>query len=134
MPHARDLPGIARQQPRNRQFLERARDLQANQEVERKARPVHEQERERERDGERFREPVVRNVLLKKVTSKKSPRVISTAGTPGSTLENIRLVDCTFRGVEGAAIPTYAGSVSYKNVTVEPAPRARNAAPAEAAR
>lgn len=74
--------------------------------------------------------PVVRNVLLENVTSKKSPRVLSVVGIPTSTIENIRLVNCTFKGVEGADILTNSGDVSYTNVTVEPAPRARNAAPA----
>ena len=72
--------------------------------------------------------PVVRNVLMENITSKKSPRVLSIVGIPTSTIENIRVVNCTFSGVEGADILAYSGDVAYKNVTVVPAPRARPAA------
>ena len=47
-------------------------------------------------------------------------------GFPNSTFENIRIVNCTFRGVEGADILAYAGDVSYRNVTVEPAKKPRD--------
>jgi len=71
--------------------------------------------------------PVVRNVRMDNVTSKKSPRVLSVVGIANSTIENIRLVDCTFRGVEGADIVAHAGDIAYQNVTVEPAARPRTA-------
>ena len=72
--------------------------------------------------------PVVRNVQMENVTSKKSPRVLSIVGIANSTIENIRIMNCTFRGVEGADVLAYTGDVSYRNVTVEPAqkPRANN--------
>ena len=69
--------------------------------------------------------PVVRNVLIEHVTSKKSPRVLSVVGIPNSTIENIRIENCTFRGVEGADILTHSGDITYRNVTVEPAAQAR---------
>ena len=72
--------------------------------------------------------PVVRNVLMENVTAKKSPRVLSVVGIPNSTIENIRIVNCTFLGVDGADILKYAGDVAYRNVTVEPTPRARKPA------
>ena len=65
---------------------------------------------------------------MENITSKKSPRVLSIVGIPTSTIENIRVVNCTFSGVEGADILAYSGDVAYKNVTVVPAPRARPAA------
>ncbi len=65
--------------------------------------------------------PAVRNVLLEKATGTSSPRVLSIVGTTNSVIENVRLVDCTFRGVESADVLTHAGSVCYQNVTVEPA-------------
>jgi unsaturated rhamnogalacturonyl hydrolase len=74
--------------------------------------------------------PVVRNVRMEKVTATSAPRVLSIVGTPKSVIENVRVLDCTFRGVEGADILAYSGDVSYRNVTIEPAPRA---APAPAA-
>jgi unsaturated rhamnogalacturonyl hydrolase len=78
--------------------------------------------------------PTVRNVLMEKVTSTSSPRVLSVVGTANSIIENVRIVNCTFRGVEGADILTNSGSVSYTNVTVQPVPaaRPRPAAPAAA--
>jgi unsaturated rhamnogalacturonyl hydrolase len=75
--------------------------------------------------------PTVRNVVMEKVTSKKSPRVLSIVGIPTSIIEGVRVIDCTFRGVAGADILTNAGDVAYHNVTIEPA-STRNAARAEA--
>ena len=77
--------------------------------------------------------PTVRNVLMQNVTSKKAPRVLSVVGTTNSIIENVRVEDCTFSGVEGADILAHSGDVTYKNVTVTPAPRARGAAPAASA-
>jgi unsaturated rhamnogalacturonyl hydrolase len=65
--------------------------------------------------------PVVRNVLMENVTSKKSPRVLSVVGMANSTIENVRISGCTFKGVGGADILTNAGDISYKNVSIEPA-------------
>ncbi len=72
--------------------------------------------------------PVVRNVLMENITSKRSPRVLWIVGIPNSTIENVRIANCTFQGVEGADVLAYTGDVSYRNVTVEPAqkPRASN--------
>jgi len=69
--------------------------------------------------------PVVRNVRMENVTATKAPRVLSVVGTPKSIIENVRIQDCTFRGVEGPDQLTFSGSVTYQNVTVEAAPRAR---------
>ena len=76
--------------------------------------------------------PTVRNVLMENVTSKKSPRVLSVVGTANSIIENIRVANCTFRGVEGADILSRSGSVTYENMTIEPAPRAKKPAAAAA--
>ena len=65
--------------------------------------------------------PVVRNVLMENVTGASSPRVLSVVGTPDSTIEHVRLVDCVFRGIEAADVLEHAGSLSYHNVTIEPA-------------
>jgi unsaturated rhamnogalacturonyl hydrolase len=75
--------------------------------------------------------PIVRNVLMENVTATSSPRVLSVVGTAKSVIENVRVVDCTFTGVEGADILTHSGDVSYHNVTVEPA-KPKPAAPAAA--
>jgi unsaturated rhamnogalacturonyl hydrolase len=70
--------------------------------------------------------PVLRNVSLEKVTSTSSPRVMWVAGFPGVVIEDVRFIDCTFRGVETAEVLQYAGSISFKNVTIEPAKKGRS--------
>lgn len=65
--------------------------------------------------------PTVRNIFMENVTSSSSPRVLSIVGTPKSIVENVRIVNSTFQGVEGPDVLTRSGSVSYDNVTVVPA-------------
>ncbi|HEV2764088.1 MAG TPA: glycoside hydrolase family 28 protein [Pyrinomonadaceae bacterium] len=67
--------------------------------------------------------PVLRNVQLERVTSTNSPRVMWVVGFPGVTIEDVRFRDCTFRGVETAEVLNHAGSISFHNVTIEPASR-----------
>ncbi|HVS53505.1 MAG TPA: glycoside hydrolase family 28 protein [Opitutaceae bacterium] len=75
--------------------------------------------------------PVVRNVLVENVTAQSAPRVLDIVGTTQSTIANVRIADSTFRGVEGADILTHSGDVALRNVTIEPAARARAAANAD---
>lgn len=70
--------------------------------------------------------PVVRNVMLENVTSTSSPRVMWIAGFAGAVIDNIRFADCIFRGVEEAEVLQHAGSVSFRNVTIEPAKKGRS--------
>jgi len=70
--------------------------------------------------------PVVRNVLLENVTSTSSPRVMWVVGFPGVTIENVRFKDCTFRGLEATEVVNHAGSISFENVSFEPARRGRS--------
>jgi unsaturated rhamnogalacturonyl hydrolase len=70
--------------------------------------------------------PVLRNVSLENVTSTSSPRVMWIVGFPGVRIEDVRLSDCTFRGVEAAEVLQYASSISFKNVTIEPAKKGRS--------
>jgi unsaturated rhamnogalacturonyl hydrolase len=70
--------------------------------------------------------PVLRNVLLERVQSTSSPRVMWVVGFPGVTIENVRFSDCIFRGVESAEVMNHAGSFSFKNVTIEPAKKTRS--------
>ncbi len=70
--------------------------------------------------------PVLRNVLIEKVTSTSSPRVMWVVGFPGAVIEDVRFEDCTFRGVETAEVMNHAGSVSFKNVQIEPAQKGRS--------
>ncbi len=70
--------------------------------------------------------PVVRNVQIEKVNSASSPRVMWIAGFPGATIDDIRFIDCTFRGVEASEQIQQVGSISFKNVTIEPAKKGRS--------
>jgi unsaturated rhamnogalacturonyl hydrolase len=67
--------------------------------------------------------PVARNIRIEQVTSTGSPRVMYLAGIPGGTIDGIRFTDCTFRGVTQTELVEYAGSISFKNVTIIPAVR-----------
>lgn len=70
--------------------------------------------------------PVLRNVSLERVQSTSSPRVMWIAGFAGVTIEDVRFSDCVFRGVESAEVMNQAGSVSFRNVTIEPAKKSRS--------
>jgi unsaturated rhamnogalacturonyl hydrolase len=70
--------------------------------------------------------PVVRNIALERVTSGASPRVMFIAGFTGATIDNVSFTDCVFRGVTAPEFVTHAGSVSFKNTTIEPASRGRS--------
>ncbi|HYX43003.1 MAG TPA: hypothetical protein VE821_14955, partial [Pyrinomonadaceae bacterium] len=65
--------------------------------------------------------PVVRNVESSNITSASSPRVMWVMSYPGAVVDDVRFVDCTFRGVETAEVMQNAGSVSFKNVNIVPA-------------
>jgi polygalacturonase len=71
--------------------------------------------------------PVLRNVSLERVTSAASPRVMWIAGFSGVVIDDVRFTDCTFRGIEAAEVMHHAASVSFKNVTIEPAKKGRSA-------
>lgn len=70
--------------------------------------------------------PSLRNVSIERVESISSPRVMWVVGFPGVTIEDVRFSDCTFRGVEAAEVMNHAGSVSFKNVVIEPAKKNRS--------
>lgn len=70
--------------------------------------------------------PVLRNVEIDNVTSTSSPRVMWIVGFEGTTIENIRFKNCTFRGVEATEVVSHAGAISFNNVTIEPAKKGRS--------
>ncbi len=70
--------------------------------------------------------PVVRNVQIEKVTSKSSPRVMWIAGFPGSIIDDIRFLDCTFNGVETSEQIAEVGAISFKNVKIIPAKKSKS--------
>jgi polygalacturonase len=73
--------------------------------------------------------PIVRNVLMQRVTTADSPRVLSVVGAPNSIIDNIRLEDCAFHGVRSDDILTNAGAISTRNVTRERAESPSTASP-----
>lgn len=75
--------------------------------------------------------PAIRNVTMENVTSESSPRALWIVGTTNSVIENVRVLNSTFKGVEAADVLTRSGSVRLENVTIEPA-RPRPAAPVKA--
>jgi unsaturated rhamnogalacturonyl hydrolase len=70
--------------------------------------------------------PIVRNVVIENVRSASSPRVMWVAGFPGAVIEDVRFIDCAFRGVESSEVVQNAGSISLKNVSIEPAAKGRS--------
>jgi polygalacturonase len=69
--------------------------------------------------------PVLRNVLLDHVTSQNSPRVVSITSFPSATIEDIRITNCTFRGVKSEDIVRDANPPTTENVTIERATEAK---------
>ncbi len=66
--------------------------------------------------------PTVRNVEMRNVTAASSPRALWVVGTGNSIIENVRVIDSVFKGVEGPDVLTRSGSIRLENVTVEPRP------------
>ncbi len=66
--------------------------------------------------------PNVRNVLMENVTVKSAPRVLSILGTPKSVVENVRIANSKFTGIEGPDRLVNSGTVTYQNVIIEEAP------------
>jgi unsaturated rhamnogalacturonyl hydrolase len=67
--------------------------------------------------------PTVRNVEMRNVTVNSCPRGLWVVGTTNSIIENVRVIDCEFKGVEGPDVLTHSGSIHLENVVVEPAKR-----------
>jgi unsaturated rhamnogalacturonyl hydrolase len=68
--------------------------------------------------------PAVRNVTLETIKSAASPRVMWIVSFPGAVIEDIRFIDCVFRGVEATEVLQNVGSVSFRNITIEPSKKA----------
>ena len=66
--------------------------------------------------------PVLRNVVMEKVTGANCPRLMSVVGTTNSTIEGVRIEKCNFHGVRLPDILTNAGLVTTNNVTVDATP------------
>jgi unsaturated rhamnogalacturonyl hydrolase len=71
-------------------------------------------------------QPVVRNVVLERITSRASPRVMWIAGFKGAIIDDVCIMDSTFAGVEATEVLQNAGMVVLKNVVIEPAKKGRS--------
>ena len=71
-------------------------------------------------------QPIVRNVVIENVTSQSSPRVMWIAGIPKGTIDNILFKNCTFAGIETAEVVQNGGRITFENVTITPAKKARS--------
>lgn len=64
--------------------------------------------------------PVVRNVHIDHVTSKASPRVMYIVSFKGAEIDNIHFSDCVFSGITNSEVVSTSGTVSLRNVVIEP--------------
>ena len=70
--------------------------------------------------------PVVRNVQLDNITSSASPRVLFIRGFEGAIIDNIRISNSTFNGVTETEVVQHAGTITLRNVTIQPAKPAKS--------
>ncbi|HVZ62995.1 MAG TPA: glycoside hydrolase family 88 protein [Lacunisphaera sp.] len=70
--------------------------------------------------------PTVRNIQLDRVTSSGSPRILYIRGFPGAVVDAIRISDSTFNNVTETEVVQHAGTITFRNVTVNPAKVARS--------
>ena len=66
--------------------------------------------------------PVLRDVAIERVTSRKSARAVDLQGLPGAPARDIALVDCDFRGVAEASIVRFVEGLGLRNVRVNGRP------------
>lgn len=65
--------------------------------------------------------PVLRNVNIEDVTSDSSGGVAIITAIPAAKIEGVRVKNSVFQGVESAGLFKHSGSISFENVTIEPA-------------
>lgn len=70
--------------------------------------------------------PILRNVSLENVTSKKSPRILYIASFPGATVDNIRIANSTFEGLSATELITHTGRIVFENVTALPSKKPKS--------
>ena len=63
---------------------------------------------------------IVRNVEIENVTSVASPRVMYIVAFPGAVIDQIKFINCAFRGVESTEVIATSGSIELRNVVIEP--------------
>lgn len=63
--------------------------------------------------------PLVQNVVMENVTSVSAPRVLSLVGYAKTPIRNVRLVNCTFAGVEGDDTVLHVQDLEKINVKID---------------
>ena len=66
-------------------------------------------------------QPVVRNIQLDHITSSGSPRILYVRGFEGAVIDQIRISNSVFNGVTETEVVQHAGTITFQNVTVNPA-------------
>ncbi|EDY22270.1 glycoside hydrolase family 28 [Chthoniobacter flavus Ellin428] len=64
--------------------------------------------------------PVLRHVRIENVTAESCGSVATITSFPAAVIDDVRLKDCTFHGVEAASRTQHAGSITFENVDIEP--------------
>jgi len=64
--------------------------------------------------------PVVRNVNIDNVISRASPRVMYIVSFKGAEIDGINFANSTFSGIESSEVMATTGTVSFRNVVIEP--------------
>jgi polygalacturonase len=63
--------------------------------------------------------PLARNISMENVTVKQTPRILNVVGCAGSTIDNVRLIHCTFENVQRADVVRDAQDVQLINCKVD---------------
>lgn len=63
--------------------------------------------------------PIVRNIVMENVTSKSAPRVLSIIGYAKSPIRDVKLINCTFSGVEGDDRIQHVEGLQRLNVKID---------------
>ncbi|MFT3780776.1 MAG: glycoside hydrolase family 88 protein [Nibricoccus sp.] len=66
--------------------------------------------------------PQVRNILIENVTGTSSPRVLNLQGFEKSPVQNVRLINCKFTGVQNDDIVQHVEGLEKTNVTIQKKP------------
>ena len=65
--------------------------------------------------------PPVRNVIMRNLTVKHTPRVLNVVGFPGAEISGVRVLDSTFKEVRQPDVLKYGGDVKLLDCRLEPA-------------
>jgi len=70
--------------------------------------------------------PVARNIDLRGVHCPSTPRVLYIASFPEAKVDDVRFRDCSFGGVKYPDRVDHAGTITFSNVSIQPAEKTRS--------